>query len=374
MSQSLTAKLLIERKALDLGFSGFGVCAASMPAQNQQGYKDFLAQGFHADMAWMEERVEQRSSPQGLWPEARSIIVLTANYGPDHNPLDRLKDKSKAVISAYAENLDYHDILKKRLKELGRWMQSEFGGELKVFVDTAPVLEKPLAQQAGLGWQGKHTNLVSRSYGSWLFLGEIFTTLELPPSQAEIDHCGSCSKCIDICPTGAIPQPYKLDARACLAYLSIEHKGPIPTAYRKAMGNRIYGCDDCLAVCPWNKFAQTTAEAGFALRDSIAQASLAYFLKLDDPSFRELFRKSPIKRIGRDRFVRNACIVAGNSGQQAHIALLIVLLDDASALVRGASIWALAQLLDTAEFQRLKTQKAPSETEPSVIQEWMDIA
>lgn len=323
-------------------------------------------------MAWMQERVEQRSSPTGLWPEAASVIVLTANYGPEDDPLERLKDKNRAVISAYAENLDYHDILKKRLKELGRWMQAEFGGELKVFVDTAPVLEKPLAQQAGLGWQGKHTNLVSRDFGSWLFLGEIFTTLALEPSTPEIDHCGSCSKCIDICPTNAIPKPYTLDARACLAYLSIEHKGPIPRQYREPMGNRIYGCDDCLAVCPWNKFAQTSSEAGFAPRDSIAEANLADFLRLDDPSFRALFRKSPIKRIGRDRFVRNACYVAGNSGHAIHREQLQILLDDSSALVRGASIWALSKLLEPQEFEQLKTQKAPSETEPWVIHEWMD--
>jgi epoxyqueuosine reductase len=299
----------------------------------------------HGGMGWMEARAEQRAHPRALWPEAASVISLGLNYAPDDDPLASLAQRDRATISVYARNRDYHDVVKKRLKALGQWMVRQFrGSELKVFVDTAPVMEKPLAQQAGLGWQGKHTNLVSRAQGSWLFLGEVFTTLDLAPDAAERDHCGSCDACLRICPTDAFPSPYRLDARRCISYLTIEHHGPIPEALRAKMGNRIYGCDDCLAVCPWNKFATAHTEPAFAPRDALTAPKLAELATLDDAAFRALFSGSPIKRIGRNRFVRNVLVAIGNSGDPALRPVAQGLCDDPDPVVADCARWAVERL------------------------------
>jgi epoxyqueuosine reductase len=321
-----------------------GVVRADTVPDLQPRLTEFLEAGAHGDMDWLANNSERRGHPQSLWPEVRSIIMLGLNYGPDENPLEILKQRSHGAISVYAKGDDYHDIIKKRLKVLARWLIAQAGGDVKVFVDTAAVMEKPLAAAAGLGWQGKHTNLVSREFGSWLFLGSIFTTLELPPDQAETDHCGSCSACQDICPTKAFPAPYKLDARRCISYLTIEHKGPIPREFREAIGNHIYGCDDCLSVCPWNKFAQAGSEAKLAARDALKAPTLKELIGLDDAAFRALFAKTSIKRTGRDRFIRNVLIAVGNSGDVSLAADAERLLDDESPLVRGAAVWALAKL------------------------------
>ena len=305
-------------------------------------------------MDWLAATAGRRGSPLSLWPDVRSVIMLGLNYGPDEDPLAILARRSKAAISVYARGDDYHELIKKKLKEIARWLMAQAGGDVKVFVDTAAVMEKPLAASAGLGWQGKHTNLVSRQYGSWLFLGAIFTTLELPADAATEDSCGSCRACLDICPTAAFPEPYRLDARRCISYLTIEHKGPIPRELRALMGNRIYGCDDCLAVCPWNKFAQTGREAKLAARDNLRAPDLAQLSRLDDAQFRALFTKSPVKRTGRDRFLRNVLIAIGNSGDAALAAEARRLLDDASPLVRGAAVWALSRLLPREEFEMLR--------------------
>src|SRR4051794_18834718 len=321
-------------------------------------------------MDWLAASPERRADPRVLWPEVRSIIMLGVNYGPDRDPLAILRERSRGAISVYAQGDDYHDLIKKRLKTLARWLVANAGGEVKVFVDTAAVLEKPLAQAASLGWQGKHTNLVSREFGSWLFLGAIFTTLDLPRDDAEIDHCGSCRACLDICPTQAFPAPYRLDARRCISYLTIESKAPIPREFRRAIGNRIYGCDDCLAVCPWNKFAQQGREAKLAARENLRAPDLAELARLDDAGFRALFAKSPVKRIGRDRFLRNVLIAIGNSGDAALASEAERLLTDASPLVRGAAVWALSQLLAPEEFAARGAQGIASETDASVREEW----
>ena len=325
----------------------------------------YIAAGNHGQMDWLAREPERRRHPNGLWNEARSVIVLGMNYGPETDPLEALAHRDRAAVASYALGKDYHDVIKKRLKELGRWLGQASGAPLKVFVDTAPVMEKPLAQAAGLGWQGKHTNLVSREFGSWLFLGEIFTAIELPPDEAEIDHCGSCSACQDICPTAAFPAPYRLDARRCISYLTIEHKGPIPVEFRAPMGNRIYGCDDCLAVCPWNKFASRTAELAFAPREALTGARLADLAILDDAAFRAAFAGSPIKRIGRDRFVRNVLIAIGNSGQPELVTVAQDLLGDPSPLVRGMAVWALSRLAPAS-----LTGKGRAETDTHVLAEW----
>jgi epoxyqueuosine reductase len=305
----------------------------------------WLAEGAHGDMIWMEERADQRASPAGLWPEVRSLIMLGMSYAPPADPLRLAGEGGIGRISAYAQGQDYHDVVKKALKALARWLVDEAGCGLKVFVDTAPVMEKPLAQAAGLGWQGKHSNLVSREHGSWLFLGAIMTTLELEPDPPGRDRCGSCDACQSACPTNAFPAPYRVDARRCISYLTIEHKGPIPLEFREAIGNRIYGCDDCLAVCPWNKFAvQAAANRAFAARAELATPELGDLLRLDDASFRQLFAGSPIKRIGRDRMVRNVLIAAGNSGRADLIAPVAALLDDPAPVVRDAAVWALDKL------------------------------
>ena len=355
-------------RAIAEGFDVVRVTDARAAVGNRQGLWSHLAAGHHGEMDWMETRREERADPLTLWRDARSAIVLGLNYGPERNPLEILARKELGAVSVYAQGEDYHDVVKKKLKAVAGFIFEKTRAEVKVFVDTAPVMEKPLAQKAGLGWQGKHTNLVSREFGSWLFLGSIFTTLELAPDEAEADHCGNCRACLDICPTAAFPAPYKLDARRCISYLTIENKGPIPREFRKAMGNRIYGCDDCLAVCPWNKFAQSARE--MRLQPRAAAPHLAELARLDDPAFRALFRKSPVKRIGRDRFLRNVLIAIGNSGDPALAAEAKRSLADPSALVRGAAVWALRQLLPDAEFETLARAHGAQENDETVGQEW----
>jgi epoxyqueuosine reductase len=360
----------LAREARALGFDCVGVTAPDSIAQAARHFRDFLDAGAHGDMEWLADRPERRADPRGLWPDVRSVIMLGVNYGPDRNPLAILEQRTRGAISVYAQGDDYHDLIKKRLKALARWLVAASGAEVKVFVDTAAVMEKPLAQAAGLGWQGKHTNLVSREFGSWLFLGAIFTTLELPRDEADIDHCGSCQACLDICPTSAFPAPYKLDARRCISYLTIENQGPIPHEFRKAIGNRIYGCDDCLAVCPWNKFAQAGREAKLAARDELRAPALAELARLDDAAFRARFTKSPVKRIGRDRFVRNVLIAIGNSDDATLAAEAERLLDDASPLVRGAAAWALSQLMGREAFEALAAVAMSAEADETVRAEW----
>ena len=304
----------------------------------------FVDAGRHGQMGWMAERMSWRGNPNALWPEAQSVIMLGESYTPEHDPLEILQHADRGAISVYAQNKDYHDLVKKRLKRLARWLIAESGGEVKVFVDTAPVPEKPLGAAAGLGWQGKHTNLVSRQMGNWFFLGSVFTTLELPVDKAEVDHCGSCTSCLDICPTAAFPAPYQLDARRCISYLTIEHKGPVDEELRALMGNRIYGCDDCLAVCPWNKFAVEARELRYAARDELRAPRLAVFARLDDAEFRTMFSGSPIKRIGRDRFVRNVLYAIGNSSVAELRFVAQELVDDPDEAVADAARWASARL------------------------------
>jgi len=344
---------LKERLVAEAGATGFAACRVCRPGDVPQAaarLAAFLDAGRHGQMGWMAERTAWRGNPAALWPEARSVIMLAENYGPEGDPLAVLEQRDRAAISVYAQNRDYHDVVKKKLKRLGRWLlaaaETELGvaAEIKVFVDTAPVMEKPLGQAAGLGWQGKHTNLVSREIGSWFFLGAIFTTLELAPDGAERDHCGSCRACLDICPTGAFPAPYQLDARRCISYLTIEHSGPVDEELRPLLGNRIYGCDDCLAACPWNKFAQRAGEAKYHARPELLAPELSELAGLDDAGFRALFSGSPIKRIGRDRFVRNVCYAIGNSGDAALRPAAQALCDDPDPALRDAARWAVARL------------------------------
>lgn len=363
-------KTALAREARALGFDCIGITEPGTIENAGKHFLEFIASGSHGDMDWLAAQPERRVDPRGLWSDVRSVIMLGVNYGPDQDPLAILKQRSHAAISVYAQGDDYHDVIKKRLKALARWLVATAPSEVKVFVDTAAVMEKPLAQTAGLGWQGKHTNLVSREFGSWLFLGAIYTTLELPRDGAEIDHCGSCRACLDICPTAAFPAPYKLDARRCISYLTIENKGPIPREFRKSIGNRIYGCDDCLAACPWNKFAQEGREAKLAARDELRAPTLAELARLDDAAFRALFTKSPVKRIGRDRFLRNVLIAIGNSGDVGLAKEARRLLGDASPLVRGAAVWALAQLGPGEEFMALGANAMANEHDDSVREEW----
>ncbi|HEX2364149.1 MAG TPA: tRNA epoxyqueuosine(34) reductase QueG [Bradyrhizobium sp.] len=363
-------KRALAQEARALGFDCIGVAAPDAIQEAARHFREFLAEGAHGDMDWLAQNPERRADPRGLWPEVRSVIMLGVNYGPDEDPLAILKERARGAISVYAQGDDYHDVIKKRLKTLARWLVATAHGDVKVFVDTAAVMEKPLAQASHLGWQGKHTNLVSREFGSWLFLGAIFTTLELRPDEAEIDHCGSCRACLDICPTAAFPAPYKLDARRCISYLTIENKGPIPHEFRKSIGNRIYGCDDCLAVCPWNKFAQEGREAKLAARDELRAPELAELARLDDAAFRARFAKSPVKRIGRDRFIRNVLIAIGNSGEGALAAEAERLLSDASPLVRGAAVWAVAQLIGRDRYQAMATRAMATEQDGTVRAEW----
>ena len=360
----------LAQQASALGFDCIGVTDPDAIADAGKHFREFLARGGHGDMDWLAAQPERRTDPRVLWGGVRSIIMVGVNYGPDENPLEILKLRARGAISAYAQGDDYHDLIKKRLKALARWLVATTGDEVKVFVDTAAVMEKPLAQAAGLGWQGKHTNLVSREFGSWLFLGAIFTASELPRDEADADHCGSCRACQDICPTAAFPAPYKLDARRCISYLTIENKGPIPLEFRKAIGNRIYGCDDCLAVCPWNKFAQTGREAKLAARAELRAPSLADLVRLDDAAFRALFTKSPVKRIGRDRFLRNVLTAIGNSGDARLVDEAERLLHDESPLVRGAAVWALSQLVPPEKFAALASEAIGAEADETVLEEW----
>jgi epoxyqueuosine reductase len=360
----------LAREAHALGFDCIGVSDPDAIADAARHFREFLDAGAHGDMAWLAANPERRADPRILWPGVRSVIMFGVNYGPDESPLAILQQRTRGAISVYAQGDDYHDVIKKRLKALGRWLAAASGCEVKVFVDTAAVMEKPLAQAAGIGWQGKHTNLVSRQFGSWLFLGAIFTASNLPRDEAEVDHCGSCQACLDICPTSAFPAPYKLDARRCISYLTIENKGPIPREFRKAIGNRIYGCDDCLAVCPWNKFAQAGHEARLAAREDLRAPDLAGLARLDDSAFRARFAKSPVKRVGRDRFIRNVLIAIGNANDGALAVEAERLLADASALVRGAAVWALSQLLGREEFAALASRTASTERDETVQAEW----
>ncbi len=331
-------------KALEFGFCDFGICAPDAIPNAPTRLQEFLDAGYHGDMGWMKERGNWRGNPAELWPEAKSVIMLAENYAPTGDPLKLLKMKERGNISVYARNKDYHDPFKKRLKKLGRWLLEQAGGEIKVFVDTAPVMEKPLAAAAGLGWQGKHTNLVSRDFGSWLFLGAIFTTLELPRDTPQQDNCGSCQSCLDICPTNAFVGPYKLDARKCISYLTIEYKGPIPLELRSKLGNRIYGCDDCLAVCPWNKFAQTCKDANYWARIELRCPKLEHLIALTDKDFREVFAGSPIKRIGRNRFIRNVLYAIGNSKDASFVPSITEHLNSDDEVIRDAAEWAMAQV------------------------------
>ena len=365
----MSAAADIRAEAARLGFDAVRFTPARLPAAAGDDLDRFLARGYAGDMGWLALTRARRRSPERMWPDAKTAIVLGANYGPAGDPLAVLEKRDRGAISVYAQNDDYHDVIKKRLKALARRIAGRFDAEVKVFVDTAPLMEKPLAERAGLGWQGKHTNLVSRDFGSWLFLGVILTTLDLPADPPETDHCGSCRACLDICPTGAFPAPGRIDARRCISYLTIEHKGPVPRALRPLMGNRIYGCDDCLAVCPWNKFARRTEEPAFLPRAELTAPRLAELATLDDAGFRALFRKSAVKRIGRDRFVRNVLIAIGNSGSADLAATAESLLQDGSALVRGAAVWALRRL-DPARAAALRSAAETVETDSDVRAEW----
>lgn len=360
--QALRARAQLE------GLHGCRITSAHLPRLVGEHLEDFVKAGRHGDMDWMAERMAQRTTPDVLWSGAKTAILLALPYTPEDDPLPRLRNRSSGVISVYALNRDYHDVFKGKLKRLAQWFHHQTGAEVKVFVDTAPIMEKPLAAQAGLGWQGKHTNLVSRDLGSWFFIGTILTTAQLPADQAEQDHCGTCRACLEICPTNAFPAPYQLDARRCISYLTIEHRGHIAPQFRKAMGNRIYGCDDCLAVCPWNKFAVIAQEARLQARADLKSPHLAELLKLDDAAFRQMFSGSPIKRTGRNRFVRNCLIAAGNSGDQSLLPAIHVLLTDASPLVRAMAVWAHRQL---AGPKGVAEDHLKSEHDEQVRQEWL---
>jgi len=371
MAQAGTEKLVaaLKARAEALGFDAFGITRADARPDLPGKLHAALAEGWHADMDWMAETEERRGDPRRLWSDARSVILLGVNYGPEIDPMDLLKDKSVGNISAYARNRDYHDIIKGRLKELAGLLARRAGAEVKVFVDTAPLMEKPLAEAAGLGWQGKHSVLVSRTFGSWLFLGAILTDMELPADQPHAESCGSCTRCLDICPTDAFPAPFRLDARKCLAYYSVEHKGPIPREFRRPMGNRIYGCDDCLAVCPWNKFATISREAKLRSRPEFERPALAELVQLDDAGFRVLFAGSPVKRIGQARFLRNVLVCIGNSDDPGLLPVVEARLDDPSPLVRGAAIWALRRL-DAKRADSLRLDRLAREGDSSVRAEW----
>ncbi|HMR32173.1 MAG TPA: tRNA epoxyqueuosine(34) reductase QueG [Geminicoccaceae bacterium] len=357
----------IRARGRELGFDEVRFARAELPAIVGRRYREALAEGRHGEMDWLARDPDRRAAPRGMWPEARSAIVCAVNYGPDTDPMASLAQPTVGTVSVYARNRDYHELLKGRLKQLAGWMHGKLGADVKVFVDTAPLLEKPLAEAAGLGWQGKHTNLVSRRFGSWLFLGEILTVLDLEPDAAEVDHCGQCRRCLDACPTDAFPAPYRLDARRCISYLTIEHAGPIPAEFREAIGNRVYGCDDCLAACPWNKFARACREAKLQARADLEAPPLAELAALDDAGFRARFAGSPIKRIGRDRFVRNVLIAIGNSGNAGLASSAERLLADPSPLVRGMAVWALRRLLGPAAAMACRRTDEP---DAGVRAEW----
>jgi epoxyqueuosine reductase len=360
----------LRHAATEAGFMLVGVAPAALDAAVGDGLDRFLQDRFEGDMGWLRETAQRRRQPRHMWDAAQSAIVLAMNYGPDHDPMDNLAAVQAGNISVYARGRDYHDVIKGKLKQLAGQLASKTGKAVKVFVDTAPLMEKPLAQKAGLGWQGKHTNLVSRTAGSWLFLGVILTDAVLAYDQPETDHCGSCQKCLDICPTAAFPAPYRLDARRCISYLTIEHNGVIPDAFRAAIGNRIFGCDDCLAVCPWNKYAKRATELKLAAQAASRLPQLADLLGLDDAGFRQQFANTPVRRAGYERFIRNVLIAAGNSADPGLGRLVVARLEDSSPLVRAMAVWAARQLLITDEWMRLKAQHMSGETDPAVIAEW----
>ncbi len=360
----------LKARAANLGFE---VCRIARLADLKDlgaVLSSFVAAGRHGDMGWIADTLERRRHPLALWPEARSAVVVGHSYAPAHDPIERLAEQDRGVVSCYAKGRDYHDVMKGRLKELAGVLASHSGADVKVFVDTAPLMEKPLAELAGLGWQGKHTNLVSRAHGSWLLIGTILTTAVLFADASESDHCGSCRACLEICPTGAFPAPYQLDARRCIAYLTIEHKGQIPSEFRPAIGNRIYGCDDCLAVCPWNKFAAASREAKYQATPATDDPPLAALVALDDPTFRQRFAGTAIKRIGRDRFIRNVLVAIGNTRDPQYQDAVMRLLDDASPLVRGMAVWALSQIAASHVFRKIRALRRDREQEPAVQLEW----
>lgn len=371
MVQALKSRII--QAAKTLGFDAVRITSADAVYGAGEGLDRFLAEGRAGDMKWLAEKADRRKAPRALWTEAQSVIMLGLNYGPADDPISALDARSNGTISIYAKRADYHDVIKKKLKQLAAIVQAEAGGDVKVFVDTAPVMEKPLAARAGLGWQGKHTNLVSRDFGSWLFLGSIFATSAIEADVPEVDHCGACRRCLDACPTGALTAPYKIDARACISYLTIEHKGHIAPRFRAAMGNRIYGCDDCLAACPWNKFAQEGRETRLAVRAEADNPPLAELLGLDDGAFRERFRGTPIKRTGRDHFLRNVLIAAGNSADYSLVPKVEALLSDHSPLVRAMAVWALSQLAPQ-RLSALRASHAAAEVDTSVRGEWLAVA
>jgi len=370
MSAPAGAKEAIREHALALGFDAVGFAPAALADEARRNLTEFLRLGYHGDMGWLAARAASRADPRTLWSDARSVVVVAMNYGPEEDPLTAQAERRRGAVSVYARGRDYHDIMKPRLKALARWIAATWETELKLFVDTAPVMEKPLAEAAGIGWQGKHTNLVSRGFGSWLFLGEIYLALTLAADAAESDHCGACERCLAACPTRAFPAPYRLDARRCISYLTIEHQGHIDAELRPLMGNRIYGCDDCLAVCPWNKFASRTLEMGLRPRAELAGPALAELAGLDDSGFRQMFRGSPIKRIGRDRFLRNVLIAIANSGEPALLTAVKPLLTDPSPLVRAMAVWALKRLGSPADYATAAAVRLPAETDPAVRAEW----
>jgi len=356
--------------AMANGFHSVHVTAATLPETTGTHLRQFIAQGFAGDMRWLADTAARRSQPRAMWTDAVSAIVLTMNYGPDHDPMDNIRQPDRGNISVYARGRDYHDVIKGKLKQLAGQFAARATAKVKVFVDTAPLMEKPLAAQAGAGWQGKHTNLVSRNAGSWLFIGTILTDAALPHDAAETDHCGNCTSCLDICPTQAFVAPYKLDARRCISYLTIEHKGQIPKEFRHAIGNRVFGCDDCLAVCPWNKFAARAAESKFLGPQSMP--ALADLLRLDDQEFRQKFAGSPVRRAGHARFLRNLLVAAGNSGDITLLPLIEMRLRHSDPLVRGMAVWALAQLVDAERYQIIRSEHAPGETDDDVLAEWAE--
>ena len=372
MSPAPSSKIVAElkKRAQKLGFVQFGIASAKVPADWQTNLQNAIAKNWHGDMDWMAETFERRVSPNALWPEAKSAIVLAYNYTPDTNPMDMLGETDKGIISVYARNRDYHDIIKGKLKELAGVLSRQAACNVKVFVDTAPLMEKPLAQQAGIGWQGKHTVLVSKQEGCWLFLGTILTDAELPIDEVETDHCGSCTRCLDICPTNAFPEPYKLDARKCIAYLTNEFRGVIPVEFRKPIGNRIYGCDDCLAVCPWNKFAKTTADIKLQMREDLRAPDLVDLAKFDDVAFRTHFAGSPVKRLGRDAFLRNVLIALGNAKGHDVVGDIKAHLNEDNPIVRGAAVWALSQHVTSNEFVSCAQSAKKTEADETVMAEW----
>ncbi|HUK60814.1 MAG TPA: tRNA epoxyqueuosine(34) reductase QueG [Stellaceae bacterium] len=363
-------KAAIRDEALKLGFDAIGFCASELGPEARRDLERYLAAGYHGDMGWLAARAKERASPRQLWPDVKSVVVLGLSYAPEGDPLAGLGASERGAVSVYAHGRDYHDLVKSRLKALASFIAARWPGALKVFVDTAPVMEKPLAAQAGIGWQGKHTNLVSRRAGSWLFLGEIYLSLELPPDAPHEDRCGTCQRCLDACPTAAFPAPHRLDARRCISYLTIEHKGHIARELRPLIGNRIYGCDDCLAVCPWNKFARAASLPALTPREELRAPRLAELAALDDKDFRKLFSGSPLKRVGRDRFVRNVLIAIGNSGAEHLLDAAMARLDDRSPLVRAMAVWAVRRLATPQRSAALAAQFAAGEADPEVRAEW----